>query len=140
MGAAAEWYQGARTVRAGVFDGSNVPNSVHLEPGIHEGQGDLELEKPHEILGHPSKVMQTAYETRARLGLLDEAVQIAQATGNPVDIAATRRLRNRFGADINLEQELLRISACLHARERRPAMSKPTTSPISTGPSQQGCH
>ena len=30
VGAAAERYQGAWTVRAGVFDGSNVPNSVHL--------------------------------------------------------------------------------------------------------------
>jgi high affinity Mn2+ porin len=106
VGAAAEWYQGAWTVRAGVFDGSNVPNSVHLEPGLHELQVDLELEKRHEILGHPGKVMLTAFETRARLGLLDEAVQIAQATGNPVDIAAVRQLRNRVGADINLEQEL----------------------------------
>jgi high affinity Mn2+ porin len=50
--------------------------------------------------------MLTAFETRARLGLLDEAVQIAQATGNPVDIAATRQLRDRVGADLILEQEL----------------------------------
>src|ERR1700723_2662564 len=106
VGAAAERYQGAWTVRAGVFDGSNVPNSVHLEPGLHELQGDLELEHRHEMLGHPGKVMLTAYETRARLGLLDEAFEIAQATGDPVDLAATRRLRDRFGADVNLEQEL----------------------------------
>jgi high affinity Mn2+ porin len=106
VGAAAERYQGAWTLRAGVFDGSNVPNSVHLEPGVHELQGDLELEHRHEILGHPGKVMLTAYETRARLGLLDEAVEIAQATGDPVDLAATRRLRDRFGADVNFEQEL----------------------------------
>jgi high affinity Mn2+ porin len=106
VGAAAEWYQGAWAVRAGVFDGSNVPNSAHLEPGIHELQADLELEHRHEILGSAGKVMLTAYETRARLGLLDEAVQIAQTTGNPADLAATRRLRDRFGADIDLEQEL----------------------------------
>jgi high affinity Mn2+ porin len=108
VGAAAEWYQGAWTVRAGVFDGSNIPNSVHLEPGVHELQVNLELEKRHEILGHPGKLMLTAFETRARLGLLDEAVQIAQATGNPVDIVATRQLRDRVGADFNLEQELAR--------------------------------
>jgi high affinity Mn2+ porin len=106
VGAAAERYQGAWTVRAGVFDGSNVPNSVHLEPGLHEIQGNLELEHRHEILEHPGKVMLTAYETRARLGLLDEAVEIAQTTGDPVDLAATRRLRDRFGADVNFEQEL----------------------------------
>jgi high affinity Mn2+ porin len=106
VGAAAEWYQGAWTVRAGVFDGSNVPNSVHLEPGLHELQVDFELERRHEILGHAGKVILTAFATRARLGLLDEAVQNAQATGDPVDIAATRRLRDRVGADFNLEQEL----------------------------------
>jgi high affinity Mn2+ porin len=107
VGVAAEWYQGDWTVRAGAFDGSNVPNSVHLEPGVHEFQFELELERRHEILGHPGKVMLAAFETRARLGLLDEAVQIAQATGNPVDIAATRQLRDRVGADLNLEQELV---------------------------------
>jgi high affinity Mn2+ porin len=106
VGAAAECYQGAWTVRAGVFDGSNVPNSPHLEPGLHELQAVAELEHRHEILDHAGKVMVTAFETRARLGLLDEAVQMAQATGNPVDIAATRQLRDRVGADINLEQEL----------------------------------
>jgi high affinity Mn2+ porin len=106
VGAAVERYQGAWTVRAGVFDESNVPNSVHLEPGLHELQGDLEFEHRHQISGYPGKVMLTAYETRARLGLLDEAVEIAQATGDPVDLAATRRLRDRFGAHVNLEQEL----------------------------------
>jgi high affinity Mn2+ porin len=106
VGAAAERYQGAWTVRAGLFDLSNIPNSVHLEPGLHELQVDLEVEKRHEILGHPGKVMLTVFDSRGRMGLLDEAVQIAQATGNPVDIAATRRLRDRVGADFNLEQEL----------------------------------
>jgi high affinity Mn2+ porin len=106
VGAAVERYQDSWTVRAGLFDGSNIPNSVHLEPGLHELQGDLEFEHRHEILAHPGKVMLTAFETRARLGLLDEAVQIAGATGKPLDIAATRQLRDRFGADVNLEQEL----------------------------------
>lgn len=42
------------------------------------------------------------------MGLLNEAVQIAQATGNSVDIAAVRQLRDRVGADLNLEQGLTR--------------------------------
>jgi len=106
VGAAAEWYQGEWTARFGLFDLSNVPNSVHLEPGVHEFQIELELEKRHEIFGHAGKVLITAFDSRGRMGLLDEAVQIAQATGNPVDIAATRQLRDRVGADLNLEQEL----------------------------------
>jgi high affinity Mn2+ porin len=106
VGAAAELYQGAWALRAGVFDLSNVPNSEHLEPGIHEIQGDLELERRYRILGHPGKVMVTTFDSRARMGLLDQAVEIAQTSGTPVDIAAIRKLRDRFGADVNLEQEL----------------------------------
>lgn len=106
VGAAAERYQGAWTVRAGIFDLSNVPNSEQLEPGLHELQGALELERRHELRGHPGKLLLTAFGSRARMGLLDAAVRIAQQTGDPVDIAATRALRNRVGADINLQQEL----------------------------------
>ncbi len=108
VGAAAERYQGAWTVRAGLFDLSNVPNSEHLEPGLHELQFDLELEKRHEILGHPGKLMLTAFDSRGRMGLLNEAVQLAQATQQPVDIAVVRRLRDRLGIDLDFEQELLR--------------------------------
>ena len=106
VGAAAEWYHGAWTARAGLFDLSNVPNSEHLEPGLHELQIDLELEKRHEILGHPGKVMLTAFDSRARMGLLAAAVQAAQATGTAADIAAVRQLRDRVGFAFNLEQEL----------------------------------
>ena len=106
VGAAAEWYQGEWTTRLGLFDLSNVPNSVHLEPGAHEYQIDLELEKRHEIFGHAGKILVTVFNSRGRMGLLDEAVQVAQASGDPVDIAAVRRLRNRPGADLSLEQQI----------------------------------
>jgi high affinity Mn2+ porin len=108
VGAAAERYQGPWAVRAGVFDLSNVPNSEHLEPGIHEYQGDLELERRFDIFGRPGKVMLTAFESRGRMGLLDETVAIAQHGGSPVDIVAGRALRDRVGADFDLEQELTR--------------------------------
>src|ERR1039457_908186 len=36
VGAAAERYQGAWTLRAGLFDLSNIPNSQHLDPVAHE--------------------------------------------------------------------------------------------------------
>ena len=108
VGAAAEWYHEAWTARAGLFDLSKVPNSEHLEPGLHELQVDLELERRHKILGHPGKVMLTAFDSRARMGLLAAAVQAAQATGNAADIAAFRQLRDRVGIDFNFEQELSR--------------------------------
>jgi high affinity Mn2+ porin len=51
VGAAAEWYQGAWTLREGVFDLSNVPNSTHLDPGFHEFQMDVELERRYQLHG-----------------------------------------------------------------------------------------
>ncbi len=106
VGAAMEWYQGAWTTRIGVFDLSNVPNSPHLDPGFHEFQIDAELEKRHRIADRPGKVMLTVFDSRGRMGLLDSAVQVAEQTGQPVDIAAVRQYRGRLGASLNLEQQL----------------------------------
>jgi high affinity Mn2+ porin len=106
VGAAAEWYQGVWTIRAGVFDLSNVPNSVHLEPGLDEFQMVAELERRHEVLGQPGRVLLTAFDSRGRMGLLDEAVDLARETGDPVNIAAVRRYRSRLGASLGLEQQL----------------------------------
>ena len=105
-GAAVEWYEGDWTLRAGGFDLSDIPNSPDLEPAFHEFQMILELEHRHEIAGHPGKVMITAFDTRGRMGLLDQAVQLAESTDTPVNIAAVRRYRSRPGADINFQQEL----------------------------------
>ena len=105
-GAALEWYRSAWVLRFGVFDLSNVPNSPHLEPGFHEFQYDFEVEKSHEIGGRPGKLRLTAFDSRGRMGLLNQAVDLAAGTGTPVDIAAVRRYRDRFGASLDLEQQL----------------------------------
>ncbi len=105
-GAAAEWYQDSWTLRAGVFDLSNVPNSIHLDPGAHEFQWVAELEKREHFRGRPGRLLITAYDSRARMGLLNSAVQLAAATGGPVDISAVRQYRSRVGASLNFEQEL----------------------------------
>ena len=106
VGAAAEWYAGRWTLRAGVFDLSDVPNSARLEPGFHEFQVLGEIERRHEIGSQPGKVLLTVFDSRGRMGLLDEAVSVAQATGDTVDIAAVRRYRGRLGASLSLEQQL----------------------------------
>jgi high affinity Mn2+ porin len=106
LGVAIERYQGPWTVRLGVFDLSNVPNSVHLDPGFHEFQILTELEHRHAIGGHDGKLMLTAFESRGRMGLLDQAMALAQSTDTPVNIAAVRRYRGRLGGVFNLEQEL----------------------------------
>ena len=106
VGAAIEWYQSSWTVRAGLFDLSTIPNSAHLDPGFHEFQSILELEKRHEIAGHPGRLLLTMFDSRGRMGLLDDAVTLADATGGPVDIAAVRQYRDRAGISVNLEQQL----------------------------------
>jgi high affinity Mn2+ porin len=106
VGAALEWYQDAWTLRAGLFDLSTVPNSPHLDPGFHEFQSVLELERRHEIAALPGRVALTFFDSRGRMGLLNDAVQRAESTGTAVDIAAVRRYRGRAGASLNLEQQL----------------------------------
>ena len=106
VGAAIEWYQDVWTLRAGFFDLSNIPNSTHLDPGFHEFQLDWEVEHRHEIAGHPGRVLLTVFDSRGRMGLLDEAVQLAESTDSPVEIAPVRSYRSRLGADVSLDQQL----------------------------------
>ena len=105
VGAAAEWYHGSWTLRLGVFDLSNVPNSLHLDPGGHEFQIDGEIERRYDLAGAPGRILVTMFDSRGRMGLLDQAVALAAETGQPVDIAAVRRYRSRLGASLDLEQQ-----------------------------------
>ena len=106
VGAAAEWYHGSWTWRSGWFDLSGVPNSPHLDPGAHEFQLVEEVEKRFGAASHPGRVLITVFDSRGRMGLLDAAVQRAQASGEPVDIAAVRQYRSRLGASLDVEQRL----------------------------------
>ena len=108
VGAAAEWYRGAWALRAGVFDLSDVPNSEALEHGLHEFQWVGELERRHTLQGMPGKVLVTLYDTRGRMALLNEAVSLAQAAGEPITetLVAVRQYRDRTGASLALEQQL----------------------------------
>lgn len=107
VGAAAEWYEGPWTLRAGVFDLSNVPNSPTLESGFDEFQMVAELERRFEIGPRAGKVLITGFDSRARMGLLDAAVGLAAPTGAPPDIAAVRSYRGRLGAALSAEQQIL---------------------------------
>jgi high affinity Mn2+ porin len=106
VGAAAERYVGSWTVRLGVFDLSNIPNSPHLDPGFHEFQIDAEVEKRYEFFGQVGRVRLTAFDSRGRMGLLDAAVALGESTGTTPDPAAVRQYRSRIGASIGLEQPL----------------------------------
>jgi len=106
VGAALEWYQGAWTVRGGLFDLSTIPNSPHLDPGAHEFQIVAEVEHRHLIAGREGRLLLTAFDSRGRMGLLDQAVQLAQATDTTPSVADVRAYRTRLGADMSFEQQL----------------------------------
>ena len=105
-GAAAEWYQGDWTSRFGLFDLSVVPNSKILDGTLHQFQYDAEIEHRHTLWGQPGAVRVTAFLTRGRMGSLEEAVEQADTTGAPVDIAAVRRYASRGGVGLNVEQQV----------------------------------
>ncbi len=107
VGAALEWYHGAWALRFGLFDLSNVPNSPDLEPGFHEFQYDAEVERSLEVRAQPGKVRITAFDSRGRMGLLNDAVALAASTGEAVDIALVRHYRDRLGASLDIEQQLV---------------------------------
>ena len=106
VGAALEWYGGPWAARFGVFDLSDVPNSPDLEPAFHEFQYDVEIERSFALGGRPGKLRVGAFDSRARMGLLDAAVARALITDSPADVASVRSYRSRLGAYLDLEQEL----------------------------------
>ncbi len=106
VGAAIERYSGPWTLRAGVFDLSDVPNSPHLESGFDEFKWVAELERRYALFGQTGRILVTGLESRGRMGLLDQAVALGQATDAVPDIAAIRSYRGRFGVSVNLEQPL----------------------------------
>jgi high affinity Mn2+ porin len=108
VGAAAERYIGSWTLRTGVFDLSNVPNSTRLEPGMDEFQIDAEVEKRYTLFGQTGRVLLTGFDSRGRMALLDEAISLAQTTAVNINTALVdvRQYRSRMGAVLGLEQPI----------------------------------
>jgi high affinity Mn2+ porin len=105
-GMAAEWYQGDWTLRGGLAGAPREPNSTDLDTTFRQFQWLGEIERRYELWSHPGKIALTGFITRARLGAFQDAIQLAQMTGGPADIAAVRQYRSRSGLGINLEQEI----------------------------------
>jgi high affinity Mn2+ porin len=106
VGGAAEWYQGAWTVRAGVFDLSDVPNSEVLDHGFHEYQLLGELERRYQAGSRPGKILLTVFDSHGRMALLDDAIARAQASGEDINAAlvSVRRFRDRTGISADVQQ------------------------------------
>ena len=108
VGAAAEGYIDSWTVRFGVFDLSTIPNSIHLDPGMHEFQLDAEVEKRYTLFGQTGRVLITGFESRGRMALLDQTIALAQTAGIDINTALidSRQYRSRLGIVFGLEQPI----------------------------------
>jgi high affinity Mn2+ porin len=105
-GAAAEWYRGDWTWRAGVFDLSIVPNNATLTSDFSQFQLVGEAERRTDFGGRPGAIRLAGFVTRGRMGRYDDAVQLALATGQPADTGLVRHYRSRPGVYLNIEQEV----------------------------------
>jgi high affinity Mn2+ porin len=109
-GASLEWYQDWWTLRAGAFDGSVEPNSKFLETRLGaQFQLVAEAEARYSLFGEAGKVRLLGFQTRALLATLPELTSLYQANPTPTaaGIAALRRLRNKFGGALNIEQQVI---------------------------------
>lgn len=107
-GATAEWYQNWWAVRAGLFDLSNVPNSIRLSlPLFHQTQFVAEVEERHTLSDQPGKLKFLYWLSRANLGTYSDALALAAANGMAPSTAAVRNYRSKFGVVLNLEQQLI---------------------------------
>ncbi len=122
-GAAAEWYKGRYTIRAGIFDMSQTPSQsgfygapgYGLDPSFEQIELIGEIEERHELWGQPGKLKLTGYVVDARMGDYSEALALQAKNPNFVlpataDTAAnywidaTRSYRSAPGVNFNMEQ------------------------------------
>ena len=105
--AAAEWYQDWWTARVGLFDMSNVPNSIALSlPLIHQNQFVAEVKERHTPWDQPGKSSSFNGLRRANMGTSSDALALAAATGPTPSTDAVRNYRSKYGVVLNLEQQL----------------------------------
>lgn len=106
-GVAVEWYQASWTLRVGLFDLSTVPNSTQLDPRfLPQYQIVAEVEKRYDLSGQPGIARLLGFATHGNMGEYNQATALAEATGQPADIAAVRSPHTKYGMAFNLQQQL----------------------------------
>jgi high affinity Mn2+ porin len=106
FGAAAEWYQGQWTLRAGAFDMSIRPNDVQTDPKFSEFQLIGEVENRYSMAGQPGKIAVTGFVSRGRMAKFADAIALGDMTSSVPDVSLVRRYRSRAGIGINVEQQI----------------------------------
>ena len=106
-GVAAEWRQSWWTLRGGVFDMSEVPNSKRLDYGFSQVAYMLELEERHALWGHAGAARLLGWIDDARMASYADAVALGEETGAAPSVALVRKRQWRGGLALNVEQEIL---------------------------------
>jgi high affinity Mn2+ porin len=106
-GIAGEWYQDRWVLRLGVFDLSSVPNSTQLDPRfLSQYELVAEVERSYEVAGQRGVARLLGFAMHGNMGEYDRATALAEMTGLPADIAAVRSFHTKYGAALNLQQQL----------------------------------
>lgn len=109
-GGAIELYQGRYAVRLGLFDLSKVPNSDRLETGFRQYEGVAEVEERHTIGGREGRLRLTGFVNHGNMARLDDATNLATASGASADVSLVRHFADRVGLSLNFEQA---VTGCL---------------------------
>ncbi|HEV2596416.1 MAG TPA: carbohydrate porin [Sphingomicrobium sp.] len=104
-GGAAELYEGPWTFRGGIFALSKVPNSEKLDPTFKQNEIVGEIEHRHTLYGRSGKLKITVFRNRGRMGRFEDAIRLAQRTGERADMTVVRRKLSRPGVSFSLEQQ-----------------------------------
>ena len=105
-GATAEWTRGDATLRAGFFQLSPVPNGKIVAPNFSKFMAVAELERRYQWGERAGKVKVLAFVNHAPMARYRDAVDLAAATNAVPDVSLVRRVANRPGAAVIVDQEL----------------------------------
>ena len=105
-GAAAEWTRGDCTLRAGFFQLSPVPNGKIVAPDLRKFMAVTELERRYQWAERAGKVKLLAFVNHAPMARYRDAVDLGAATGTLPDVSLVRRVANRAGGAVMVDQEL----------------------------------
>jgi len=108
-GAALEWKQNWHTARGGIFQLSEIPNGLDIEPvPLRQFMGVAEFEARYDLFRQPGAIKFLAYGDNGYMSKIDEIVTLAYATGDPPPrVDALRKRRFKTGGGINIKQQLM---------------------------------
>ena len=106
VGASAEWYQGAWTLRGGLFNFPRDYNGPVLGADFAQQQGIGEIEHRHSLGGHAGALRIGVWRSRLKLGSFADAIAWGITNSTAPDVTQVRKWTTRLGGYVNAEQEL----------------------------------